>query len=66
MKYPLGEHPYNAPPINPNPPDVDVILMMTSHPQSEHLPFNTIVDLSGLALNILLSIFIMGAASAGR
>jgi hypothetical protein len=42
----------------PNPPDVDVILIIILHPQSEHLPFNTIVDFSGLSLNIFLNISI--------
>jgi hypothetical protein len=48
-----------APPFNPNPPDVGVISIIVSHPQSEHLPFKTIVDFSGLASNNFLNISII-------
>ncbi len=43
----------------PNPPAVEVILIMISHPQSEHLPFTEMVDSPGLASNIFLTISIM-------
>jgi len=58
-KYPSGEHLNKAPPCNPNPCDVGVISIIVSHPQSEHLFFNMIVDLSGLASNIFLNISII-------
>jgi len=58
-KYLSGEHLNKEPPCNPNPPDVGVISIIVSHPQSEHLPFKTIVVFSGLASNIFLSIFII-------
>ena len=56
MKYPPDEHLNKAPPCNPNPPEVDVILIFTFSPQSEHLPFNSIVVFPGLASNSFLSI----------
>jgi len=48
-----------TPPSNPKPPDVVIISMIISHPQSEHFSFNIIVDFSGLASNIFLSISII-------
>ena len=48
-----------APPCNPNPTDVGVTSMIVSQLQSEHFSFNTIVDFSGLALNIFLNISII-------
>jgi hypothetical protein len=46
-----------APSCNPYPADVGIISMIISLPQSEHLSFNTIVDISGLASNSSLNIF---------
>jgi hypothetical protein len=54
-----GEDLNKTPPCNPNPTDVGVISMIVSHPQSEHLSFNTIADFSGLASNIFLNISII-------
>ena len=58
-KYASEEHLHNTPPCNPNPPDVDVISIMTSRPQSEHLSFNSMVGFPGFASNIFLNIFII-------
>ena len=57
-KYALGEDLNKAPPCNPNPPAVDVILTIISHPQSEHLSFNSMVVFPGSASNIFLNISI--------
>jgi hypothetical protein len=46
--YVSGEDLNKTPPCNPNPTDVGVISMIVSRSQYEHLPFNTIVDFSGL------------------
>jgi hypothetical protein len=49
-----------APFRSPNPSDVDVIVMTISWPQSEQFFFISIVDFSGLAAKIFLSIFTIG------
>jgi hypothetical protein len=43
----------------PNPPEVDVIWRITSYPQSEHVVFNSMVDLPGLDSKNFLNMLIM-------
>jgi hypothetical protein len=42
----------------PNPPDVGTISIVSIFPQSRHLPFRLILDLSALFLNICFKISI--------
>ena len=55
VQYSSVEHSKKAPLCNPYPPEECVISIITSHPQSEHLSLNTIVDLSGVASNIFFN-----------
>jgi hypothetical protein len=49
----------NTPPFIPNPPDVGVIFIMTSRPQSENFFFISMVDFPGFISNIFLSVLII-------